>query len=124
MIDWLRDLLPRGDIDMPEPYRLLVLVATAAVAVVFVQRWQQGRSPRLTSLFLFATCVLMGIGYMMGLGMSAIWWPDSETVAAAGGRWLFLWQTFRSEIVVHMIFTTLFVLSLNAGFHEQRATVG
>ncbi len=123
MIDWLRDLHPRGDINMPEQYRLLVLFATAATSVIFVHRWLQGRRPSLTGLFLFAICVFMGIGYMMGLGRSDIWWPNPESVALAGGRWSFLWQTFPSELIVHAIFTTLFVLSLYACFQEPRATV-
>ncbi len=119
-IDWLEDLHPRGDINMPEQYRLLFLLATAAVSVIFVQRWQQSRAPKLTSLFLFAACILMGIGYLMGLGMSDIWWPNPELIAPAGGRWSFLWQEFRSEIIVHAIFATLFVLSLSACLWEQQ----
>lgn len=121
-IDWLQDLHPRGDINMPEQYRLLFLLATAAASVIFVQRWQQSQVARLTSLFLFAVCMLMGIGYLMGLGMSDIWWPNPESIAAAGGQWSFLWQTFRGEIVVHAIFVALFVLSLSACLRERCTT--
>jgi hypothetical protein len=121
-IDWLRDLLPRGDINMPEEYRLFFLLATATGSVIFVQRWLDSPTRKLTSLLLFAACVLMGIGYLMGLGMSDIWWPDSQAIEHAGGRWPFLWQKFRSEIIVHAIFTTLFVFSLRACLQERRAT--
>ena len=119
-IDWQRDLLPRGKIDMPETYRNLYVAGMGLMSILFVAVWQNRRAPRVMSLFLFATCVLMGIGYMMGLGESAIWWSDPTAVAAAGGRGAYLWQTFRSEIIVHTIFTMLFLLSLAAGVIERR----
>ena len=119
-IDWQRDLLPRGKIDMPETYRHLYVAGMGLMSILFVAVWQNRRAPRVMSLFLFATCVLMGIGYMMGLGLSEIWWSDPAAVAAAGGRAGYLWQTFRSEIVVHTIFTTLFLISLAAGVIERR----
>jgi len=121
MIDWLRDLLPRGEINMPEPYRILLLLATAAGSVMFVAMWLHKRNSRLEHLFLFASCTLMGIGYMMGLGRVEIWWPVRESMDAAGGQWQYLWQQFRSEIVVHSIFTTLFILSLSGSLLGRQA---
>ena len=117
-IDWQRDLLPRGDIDIPASYRTIFILIVAALSIGFVQRWHQKRPLEPITLFLFALCVLMGIGYLMGLSMSGIWWPNQEAIGSAGGRTALLWQTFRSEIVVHVIFTTLFVLSLCFGLRE------
>ncbi len=118
-LDWQRDLWSRGKIDMPEPYRLAFVVGMAAISITFVCFWQQGRQPRLTSLFLFALSVLMGIGYLMGLAWSDIWWPNLEAEAAAGGRAAYLWKSLRGEIVVHGIFTTLFLISLWAGLRAR-----
>jgi hypothetical protein len=70
-------------------------------------------------LFLFAVCLLTGIGYMKGLGRSEIWWPDVAAEQAAGGRAAFLWQKFDNEIIVHIIFTMLFAISLWAGVRER-----
>ena len=119
-IDWQRDLLPRGDIDMPEIWRTTYIVGMAGASILFVHVWQRRANPRLMSLFLFATCVLMAIGYQMGLGMSGIWWPNPDDVAAAGSRGAYLLQKFRSELIVHAIFTTLFVISVVAGVVERR----
>lgn len=119
-IDWQRDLLPRGDIAMPILGRWSYVLGVSAVSILFVNAWQRQNSPRLMSLFLFATCVLMGIGYQMGLGRSEIWWPNPDDVAAAGGLGDYLLQKFRSEIVVHAIFTTLFVISIAAEVIERR----
>ncbi len=118
-IDWQRDLLPRGGIDMPEAYRRSFVVAMAAVSILFVGGWQSGRRPKLMSLFLFTACVLMGIGYMMGLAWSDLWWPAAGDAAAAGGRAAYLWNNLRSEIVVHLIFTTLLAISLVAAYRAR-----
>ena len=123
-IDWQRDLLPRGGIDVPGIYRFLFVNAMAALSILFVAAWQTGLQPRLATLFLFAASVLMGIGYMMGLALSDLWWPDLAAVDAAGGRGAFLWAHYRSEIVVHLIFTTLLVISLVAAWRERRAPSG
>jgi hypothetical protein len=72
------------------------------------------------SLFLFATSMLMLIGYMKGLGMSDIWWGNAEAEAAAGSRGAYLWQQYRGEVIVHAIFTVLFVLSIAAAMRERR----
>jgi hypothetical protein len=121
-IDWQRDLLERGGIDLPEIYRTLYVVAMAGASILFVHVWQRRANPRLMSLFLFAACVLMGIGYQMGLGWSDIWWgnPEAEAEAAAGGRGASLWEKFRGEIIVHSIFTALFVISVCAAVRERR----
>jgi hypothetical protein len=119
-IDWQRNLLPRGNIDLPELYRDLWVLGAASVCVVFVSFWQNQRTPRVIDLFLFATCAVMAIGYMKGLGMSDLWWPNLEAEAAAGSRAMYLWRKFRSEAIVHLIFTALFALSLWAGVRERR----
>lgn len=119
-IDWQRDLLPRGDINLPVFWRWAYVVGMAGASILFVHFWQRRASPRLMSLFLFAVCILMAIGYQMGLGMSDIWWPDLEAEAAAGGRGAYLLQKFRGELIVHAIFTTLFVISVVAGIFERR----
>ncbi|MFO1092334.1 MAG: hypothetical protein U0992_03340 [Planctomycetaceae bacterium] len=123
-IDWQRDLLDRGGINMPEQGRTLYVLGMAAVSILFVHWWQWRERPRLMTLFLFATCVLMGIGYQMGLGWSDIWWGNPEAEVAAGGRGAYLLQKFRSELIVHAIFTTLFVISIVAGIHERRRKPG
>jgi len=122
-IDWQRDLFPRGEIRMSAFHRGLFVASMALLSIVTVLIWQRRKVPKLMSLFLFATCVLMGIGYMMGLARWEIWRPDVEAEAVAGGRGPFLWQEFRSEIVVHFIFTTLFLLSLWAGVKERRRSL-
>lgn len=119
-IDWQRDLLPRGHIDMPVLYRSLFVLGVAAISIVTVHQWQHRPTPKLMNLFLFAVCFLMAIGYMMGLARTEIWQPDPQAVAAAGGHAAFLWQHFRAEIIVHIIFTTLFILSVWAAVDEQR----
>jgi|GEM_PF-425324 len=111
-IDWQRDLLPRGEIELAPFYRALFVVAVASISIIYVTCWRPGRNPRLTHLAVFTTCVLMGIGYLMGLALADLWWPEPERVAAAGGRLAYLWQSHRSELVVHVIFTTLLVISL------------
>jgi len=118
-IDWQRDLLPRGDIELSPSARLAFVVSLAAISILFVSFWQHRRTPKLMDLFLFATCVLMAIGYMMGLGLSEIWWP---TVHAGAGesQFAFVWRKYRSEIVVHAIFTTLGLISVWAALRERR----
>ena len=119
-IDWQADLLERGNIDMPAGYRHLFLLAVGAVSIVFVAVWQRQREPKLMDLFLFATCFLMGIGYANGLAFADIWWSHPQVEEAAGGRAAHLWQRFRGEVVVHSIFSTLFVISLWAGLKERQ----
>lgn len=124
-IDWQSDLLTRGHIEMSEFYRFAFVYGMAAMSILFVQFWQHQKAPRLMGLFLFAVCMLMGIGYMMGLARAEIWWPEAvyvaydAKVALAGGRAALLVQEFRSEFVVHTIFTTLFAISLWAGLRER-----
>lgn len=119
-IDWQRDLLPRGHIDLPALYRSLFVLGVAAICIVTVHRWQHRPAPKLMNLFLFAVCFLMAIGYMMGLARTEIWQPDSQAAAAAGGHAAFLWQHFGAEIIVHIIFTTLFLVSVWAAARERR----
>ncbi len=121
-VDWQRDLLPRGDIDWPARYRVAFVLAVAAISILFVSVWQSGKRPRLADLFLFAVSGLMVIGYMTGLARTEIWWSDAEAALAAGGRAAYLWQAFRSEIVVHAIFTALFAISLWAAWRESAGT--
>jgi hypothetical protein len=121
-IDWQRHLLDRGKIDMPVAYRTAWVVSVAALSIAFVSVWQRRKAPKLINLFLFATCCLTIIGYMKGLGMSDIWWGNAEAEAAAGGRDAYLWKEYRSEVIVHAIFTTLFVLSILAAAKERRRT--
>jgi hypothetical protein len=115
-IDWQRNLLPRGNIDLPALYRQLFVFGVAGASVAFVHAWRWQRKPRLADLWLFATCVLMGIGYLKGLGMSDLW----ASSPFAEGRAAYLWGKFRSEVVVHLIFTALLALSLWAGVRERR----
>jgi len=122
-IDWQRDLQPRGGIDMPDQYRMWFVLNVAILSIGVVEFWLRHRPRHLSRMFLFATCALMGFGYLMGLSMSDIWWPDPQEIASAGGRAAFLWQSFRAEIVVHTIFTTLFVLSLWFGLREHRNNI-
>jgi hypothetical protein len=88
------------------------VVTVAAISIAYVAIWRAGHHPRLAHLAVFATCVLMGIGYLMGLSSADLWWPQPEQVAAAGGHLAYVWQVHRSEILVHAIFTTLFIVSL------------
>lgn len=120
-IDWQRDLLPRGEIDVAPLYRGLFVVGVAAISITYVAMWRAGSNSRLTNLFVFAACTLMGIGYLMGLALSDLWWPQPEQVAAAGGRLAYLWQTHRSEILVHAIFTALLAISLTGILRAGRA---
>jgi len=122
-IDWQRDLLSRGGIIMHENYRNLLVLSLAAISILVVQFWQHRHVPKLMDIFLFAICSLMGIGYMMGLAWSDIWWPNLDTEAAVGGRPAFLWKKFRGEVVVHLIFTTLFMVSISAAMRERRRTL-
>lgn len=119
-IDWQGKLLERGDIDMPVLWRLLWVLGVAGASVLFVHVWQRQSRPDLMSVFLFATAILMGIGYMKGLGMSDIVWGNPEGEAAAGGRGAYLWAKYQSEIIVHVIFTTLFAISVWWGVRERR----
>lgn len=119
-IDWQRDLLTRGEIDMPAHFRLAFVVALAAVSVLFVCVWQHRKSPRLMDLFLFAICVLMTIGYMTGLAMAELWQSSLQAETDSGGRVAWLWQNYRSEIVVHTIFTTLTLISVWAALRARK----
>lgn len=119
-IDWQRDLGPRGHIEWSPVIRTLFVLSMAAGSIVWVQQWQLRTRPLLMSLFLFAVCVLMGVGYMMGLAHADIWYGNAEAEAAAGGRTAFLWQQYRGEVVVHTIFTTLFLISVCFGLIERR----
>lgn len=121
-IDWQEKLLDRGDIDLPASVRTLYVLGMSAASILFVHIWQRRPKPHLMSLFLFAASALMLIGYMKGLGMSDIWWGNAEAEAAAGGRGAYLWQQYRGEIIVHAIFTALFVISIAAGIRERRRT--
>jgi hypothetical protein len=112
VIDWESKLLERGDINLPYLLRMTWLLGMSAISILYVHFWQRRSTPRLMSLFLFATCVLTGIGYMKGLGMADIWWGNPEAEAAAGGHGAYLLQQYRSELIVHAIFTTLFVISV------------
>jgi len=111
-IDWQRDLLPRGEIELAPFYRGMFVVVLAAISTIYVAFWRTGHNPRLANLGVFTTCMLMGIGYLMGLALADLWWPHPERVAAAGSRLAYLWQSYRSEFVVHAIFTTLLAISL------------
>jgi hypothetical protein len=110
-IDWERDLLPHGGIDAPDSLRLAFVICVGALSVLFVSIWRQRRQPQLMALFLFATCVLMAIGYLMGLAIAELWQSDPQHVIA-GSRAAWLWQRHRSEVVVHAIFTILTLLSI------------
>ena len=120
-IDWQRDLLDRGHIDMPWPFRLAWVLSVAVITITFVAFWQQRPRAKLMDLFLFATCVLMAVGYMMGLAHAEIWWPQAAAIDAAGGYAAYYWNEFASEIIVHGIFTTLFAISVWAGLRERRS---
>lgn len=122
-IDWQRDLLPRGDIILAPHYRGLFVVGVAAISIVYVACWRAGRNPRLKHVAVFATCMLTGIGYLMGLAMSDLWWPQPERVVAAGGRLAYIWQSHRSEILVHAIFTTLLAICLVGVLRGRRSAV-
>jgi hypothetical protein len=122
-IDWQLDLLPRGQIDMPAQARFAFVVTVAAASIMFVCIWQHRKSPRLMDLFLFATCVLMTIGYMMGLGMAELWQTNPRAEADSGGRLAWLWHSYRSEIVVHTIFTTLTLICVWAALRARKTAV-
>ena len=119
-IDWQRDLAPRGQIEWSESVRLVFVLCMAAFTIAVVQRWQHRQIPRLLSLYLFALCILMLFGWMMGVAHANLWTSDPETAAAAGGRGAWLWQQYRSEVIVHGIFGTLFLVSAGAAFVELR----
>ena len=121
-IDWERNLLSRGNIEMRDLYRRAFMFGIGAISVLFVNWWQHRKHPKLMDLFLFATCILMGFGYLKGFARSEIWWPDAEAVAAAGGSAAFLWQKFDSEIVVHIIFTVLPPLPCGRPFESETAS--
>ncbi len=98
---------------MPAVYRYLFVAGMTCVSAVFVAFWQSQRSrSKLMSLFLFACSMLMCIGYMMGLAVADLWWPPTDALTNAGSLPMFVWNSFRGEIVVHAIFTTLFVISI------------
>lgn len=119
-IDWQRDLGPRGNIEWSLAARVLFVLAVAGCSIVWVQQWQLRTRPLLMSLFLFSVCVLMGVGYMMGLGHADIWFGNVAAEQEAGGRAAFLWQQYRGEVIVHSIFTTLFAISVWFGLRERR----
>ena len=119
-IDWQRDLLPRGHIDWDESYRNLFIACMGLASILVVHTWTNSRAPKLMHLFLFAICVLMGVGYMMGLAHADIWHPAPEAVTAAGGQTAYLWQQYRGEVIVHFIFTALFTSSVCVALHELR----
>lgn len=119
-IDWQRDLISHGHIELAPHYRALFVVSIAMISILFVACWRTGARPRLASLACFALCVLMAIGYLMGLADAGIWRPQPQQVAAYGGRLPYYWQTYRSEFLVHAIFTTLFIISLR-GVRSGRA---
>lgn len=120
-IDWQRDLLPRGEIDLAPHFRALFVVAVAAISIVYVAFWSTGGNPRLTSLAVFTTSILMGIGYLTGLSLAELWTSQAEQVVAAGGLPAYLWRQHRSELVVHAIFTTLFVISVAGMLRSGRS---
>ncbi len=119
-IDWQRDLLPRGQIDMPASFRLALVIGVAALCVHYVAVWQQRKAPRLMDLFLFAVVFLMVISSMTALARADLWWPDAGA-AATGDRAATLWREYRSEIVVHAIFLTLALLSVLAALRARKA---
>jgi hypothetical protein len=118
VIDWESKLLERGDIDLPELWRMVWVLGMSAVSILFVHVWMQRDRPRLMSLFLFAATVLTVIGYMKGLGMSDIWWGNPESAATAGGHGAYLFQKYRSELIVHAIFTVEFLVAVWWGVRE------
>jgi hypothetical protein len=120
-IDWQRDLLPHGEIDAPPYLRVAFVVGVGALSIAFVSIWQHRRQSRLMALFLFATCVLMAIGTMMGLAVADLWRFDPQQVIA-GSRATWLWQHYRSEVVVHVIFSILTVLSIWAACRAWTTT--
>ncbi len=118
-IDWQRDLGPRGHIEWALQYRVSFVLAVAAISIASVQFWQLRRSPQLMSLFLFAVCVLMGVGYMMGLAHADLWIAQPEAEAEFGGRAGYLWHEYRGEVIVHSIFTSLFIVSVWYAVRER-----
>jgi hypothetical protein len=119
-IDWQDKLLERGNINLPELWRAVYVLGTSAATILFVHVWQHRSRPRLMSLFLFAVTVLTGIGYMKGLGMADIWWGNPEAEVTAGGRGAYLLQQYRSELIVHAIFTVQVIISVWWGLRELR----
>jgi hypothetical protein len=120
VIDWESKLLERGDINLPELWRMVWLLGMSAISILFVHVWMRQDRPRLMSLFLFAATVLTVIGYMKGLGMADIWWGNPEAEAAAGGHGAYLFQKYRSELIVHAIFTVEFLIAAWWGVRELR----
>jgi Na+/H+ antiporter NhaA len=110
-IDWQRDLLPHGRIDAPAYLSLAFVIGVGVLSVSFVAIWQQRRQPQLMALFLFATCMLMAIGYLMALAVAELWQSEPQHLIE-GSRAAWLWQRHRGEVVVHAIFTTLTGLSI------------
>lgn len=110
-IDWQRDLLSHGKIEMAENYRLAFVLAVAAISIAFVTLWQNSREPRLMRLFVFALVMFMTISYMMELAQAELWWGD----VPAGGYW----QRFRGAIVVHAIFTAEFLIALWLAWRQR-----
>ncbi len=118
-IDWQADLLTHGHIAVGPSLRFMFVLAVAAVSILAICRWQRQNQPALMDLYMFALCAFMGIGYLKGLGVADIWLGNSEAQASAGSYSKYLWQTYRGEILVHLIFTLLFVLSMWAGLRER-----
>lgn len=121
-IDWQRDLLPRGEIDLSPQLRLAFVIGVGALSVLYVCCWQHRRKPQLMALFLFATGVLMTISYMMGLALADLWQFDPQQPAGTETGPAWLWNNHRSEIVVHAIFTTLVLISVWAALRARSSS--
>jgi hypothetical protein len=110
-IDWQRDLLSHGKIEMHEGYRLAFVLAAAAISIVFVALWQNGREPRLMRAFVFALVMFMSISYLMELAQAELWWGEAPALG--------YWQRYRGAVVVHAIFTVEFLIALWLAWRER-----
>ncbi|MBJ43618.1 MAG: hypothetical protein CMJ80_10165 [Planctomycetaceae bacterium] len=121
-IDWQRDLYPRGNITWPDASRLAFVLVIGVVVFVFVDRWWRRKPANLMKLFVVSMICLMGMGYLMGVAHSDLWWPTDRQIAPLENGSSYVWQRYRSEVVVHGIFTSMFVISIGFAISEMRAS--
>jgi hypothetical protein len=110
--DLQRDLLPHGGIELPAVYRAAMVVLAGGLSAVLVAWWQAAAAPRLQPLFNGTAAALMLFAYLMGSISFRLWWTTTQELQAAGKATGSIWTDQAELLLVHPIFTGLFIASL------------
>lgn len=117
--DLQRDLLPVGGIELSAAYRAAIVMIAGGCSAVLVAWWQAGIRPRLWPLFFGTSSALMLIAYLMGWVSIRPWSLEQQKLVGAGRATHPFWSDQADLLIVHAIFTGLFIAGL-AGFARIR----